>query len=127
MDSTTHEEIRTELVRICEQLDALDDLDFAGRVELREQRAALKHRLAELQPTDLDRSAMQRELQGLRANYEAIVANRPNVAAMNDGGQGGAGMAENQRMAWDYDEGTGRRVIHDRIAELERRLSPPSG
>lgn len=70
---------------------------------------------------------MRRELVGLRRRLAEIIKQRPNVAAMNDGGEGHAGMAENQQFGWDYDEGTARTAIRERIELLERRIAAARG
>ena len=59
----------------------------------------------------------------MQRRLDTILEERPNIAAMNDGGEGQRGMAENQQFGWDYDEGTGRNAIAERIQHLERRIA----
>ncbi len=59
----------------------------------------------------------------MKRRLNRAVEDRPNIAAMNDGGEGGAGMAENQEMAWRYDERNDLGRLRQRKQFLERRLA----
>ena len=117
------DDIRRELSSIAIQLTELPEDDFATRLDLRERQTALRDAVASRPVGPADVASMKRELAGLQRRLLEIMDERPNIAAMNDGGQGQAGMAETQQWAWDYDEGTGRNEIRDRIVYLERRIS----
>ena len=117
------DDIRRELSSIAIQLTELPEDDFATRLDLRERQTVLREAVASRPVGPADVASMKRELAGLQRRLLEIMDERPNIAAMNDGGQGQAGMAETQQWAWDYDEGTGRNEIRDRIVYLERRIS----
>ena len=116
------DDIRKELSSIAIQLTELPDDAYAARLDLRERQQVLREEVAGRPVGPQDVASMQRELVGLQRRLLEIMDERPNIAAMNDGGQGQAGMAENQQWGWDYDEGTGRNEIQERILYLERRI-----
>ena len=116
------DDIRVELSSIAIQLTELPDDAYAARLDLRERQKLLREEVAARPVGPADVASMRRELAGLQRRLLEIMGDRPNIAAMNDGGQGQAGMAETQQWAWDYDEGTGRNEIRERILYLERRI-----
>lgn len=119
----SNDEIREELSAIAISLTELPDDAFGERAELRDRRLALRTEVGKRPMTADDAASMQRELVGLKKRLEEILAERPNIAAMADGGEGQRGMAENQKLGWDYDEGTGRNGIEERILYIESRLA----
>lgn len=119
----TNEQIRVELSSIAMSLTDLPDDDFATRAELRDRRLALRNEVAKRPMTPDDATSLRRELVGLKKRLAEILDDRPNIAAMSDGGEGQRGMAENQKLGWDYDEGTGRNGIEERILYIESRLA----
>lgn len=123
----TNDQIRKELSAIAIELTERAADDFASRIELRERQRELRGEVA-LRPLNAnDITSMRREITGLQRRFTEILDERPNIAAMNDGGEGQRGMAENQQFGWDYDEGTGRTAIHERIVYLERRIAEAEG
>lgn len=119
----SNDDIRHELSAIAVELTELPDDAFSRRVELRDRRSALRAEIATRPIAASDVASMRREIAGLQKRLAEILDQRPNIAAMSDGGEGQRGMAENQQLGWDYDAGTGRYAIHDRIAFLERRIA----
>jgi len=119
----TNDEIRKELSAIAIELTERAEDDFASRVDLRERQRDLRDEVALRPLTADDVVSMRREITGLQRRLAEILDARPNIAAMNDGGEGQRGMAENQQFGWDYDEGTGRNAIQERIMYLERRIA----
>lgn len=119
----TNDQIREELSTIAISLTELPADDFAQRLTLRERRQVLRDEIQQRPIASADLASMERELLGLRRRLETILDQRPNIAAMNDGGEGQRGMAENQQFGWDYDEGTGRNALAERIAYIERRIA----
>ena len=114
----SNDDIRTELSAIAVELTELPEDAFSRRVELRDRRSELRAEIGTRPIAAADVAAMQREISGLRKRLEQILEQRPNIAAMADGGEGQRGMAENQQFGWDYDAGTGRHAIHERIRFL---------
>jgi len=119
----TNDQIREELSAIAIELTERDTEDFTGRIALHDRRRALRDEIATRPLRAADVASMRRELVGLERRLETILDERPNIAAMNDGGEGQRGMAENQQFGWDYDEGTGRNSIEDRVFYLRRRIA----
>ena len=119
----TNDQIRQELSSIAITLTDLPEDDFSSRMDLRQRRQDLRDEIAQRPMAPEDVVSMRRELLGLQRRLGTILEERPNIAAMNDGGEGQRGMAENQQFGWDYDEGTGRNAVQERIAYLERRIA----
>lgn len=121
MPTPEREELRRELAAIVEQLSDLPPDAFSERVRLRELQTSLRALLAE--PTEgRTRESLESELEQLTRRLERLLEDRPNVGAMSDGGHGGDGLAQAQQMAWDYDEGQGRRDLDRRIKQIRRAL-----
>jgi hypothetical protein len=119
----SNDDIRTELSAIAVELTELPDDAFSRRVELRDRRSELRAEIGSRPIAASDVASMRREIAGLQRRMAEILEQRPNIAAMADGGEGQRGMAENQQLGWDYDAGTGRHGIHERIRFLERRIA----
>jgi hypothetical protein len=119
----TNDEIRQELSSIAIELTELPGDDFSRRSELRDRRLALREEISRRPMAREDLASMRRELVGLQRRLDEILEERPIVAATSDGGGGEAGMAETQKLGWEYDSGTGRNAIAERIAFIERRIA----
>jgi hypothetical protein len=123
----TNDQIRLELSAIAIELTDLPDEDYPRRIELRDRRTELRAEIAGRPLSVDDVASMKREVTGLQRRLTEIMDQRPNIAAMSDGGEGQRGMAENQQFGWDYDEGTDRNGIAARIAYLQRRIAEAEG
>ena len=118
----SNDEIRTELSDIAIKLTELPEDDFSTRAELRDRRLALRNEIGKRPMAPEDVASMRRELVGLQRRLDEIFEDRPNVAGMADGGEGQAGLAESQRLGWEYDAGQGRNAIEERIMFLQHRI-----
>jgi hypothetical protein len=117
------DDIRQELSSIVASLAEAAAEDLTTRATLRSRQQHLRAEMARRAESLDDATSLRRELKGVRRRLNQVVEDRPNIAAMNDGGEGGAGLAEAQEMGWRYDEGNDLGPLRRRAWNLERRIA----
>jgi hypothetical protein len=128
LSELTSDEIRLELAAIIDGLIAADDRDFATKAALRGRQHELRQEIGRRPATADEVVSLRREIDRLKVSLQRHLEDRPNVAAMSDGGEGGGnGLAESQQLVWDYDEATGWKRTRARIGAIERRIAEAAG
>jgi hypothetical protein len=119
------DDIRQELASVATAL--VEEADDMQRDVLQRRQRELRRTRDRRQPDEFRVASMRRELVGLKARLCQLERERPNIAAMNYGDEGGGGMAGLQQWLWNYDESTGLNTLKDRISAIEHRIANADG